>query len=267
MKISTLLVSALCLSCIAGHADDLDKLKAKGQIVIGVRESSPPFAFFDKAKGSVSGYDIEFAQYVAKKIGLKAIFKTVEPADRIPALKTGRVDVLFATFAKTHEREKEVDYSLGYFVATQKMLSKKGRFQHLLQLDNMTVCVPKGATNGKYLRDLSQKVEITEMEDYGEVFTALREGRCEFASGPEPTMLGNLNKMPAPQRSDFELADVPIASEVYAVGLRKNQKGLQKVINQALIDAEKSGEAGRIFEHWFGTNSPVQLNRNFKIMR
>lgn len=267
MKNVILVYLCFSLFCAFAQADDLDKLRAKNQIVIGVRESSPPFAFFDKSKGSVSGYDIEFALYVASKLGLKPQFKTVEPADRIPALKTGRVDVLFATFAKTHEREKEVDYSLGYFVATQKMLTKKGRFHDLLQLDSIAVCVPKGATNGKYLRDLSQKVEIKEMEDYGQVFAALRDGSCEFASGPEPTMLGNLNKMPPATRAEFELADVPIASEVYAVGLRKGQKNLQKAVNQALVEAEKSGEAARIFEHWFGSDSPVQMNRNFKIMR
>lgn len=267
MKHAFLLPAFLLFATTHSWADDLDKLNAKKQIVIGVRESSPPFGFFDKAKGSVSGYDIEFAQFVAKKLGLTPVFKTVEPADRIPALKDGRVDVLFATFGKNRDREKEVDFSLGYFVGTQKMVSKKGAFRDLMQIDKLKVCVPKGTTNPKYLQDLSSTVQIQYFEDYSEVFTALREGRCEYASGPEATMLGNLAKMPGNSRADFELSEVPIASEVYGVGIRKGEKRLQSAINDALVEAEKSGEASRIFEHWFGANAPVQLNRFFKIMK
>lgn len=258
----------MVLGCLVsvGHvvaADDWDKIQEKKQLIVGVRDSSPPFGFFDKSKGSVSGYDIEFAQLVAKKLNLTPVFKTVDPADRLPALKDGRVDVLFATFAKTKDREKEVDYSLGYFVSTQKIASRKGKFKDLLQLDNMTVCVPKGTTNAKYLQDLSQKVQIKQMEDYAEVFKALSEGRCEYASGPEPTLLGNLSKMS--NKTEFEVPDVPLAAEVYAVGMRKGQKRLQQHVNDALMDAEKTGEAAKIFENWFGPKSPVPLMRTFKI--
>jgi len=267
MKSALLLTALLSLLSTAGWADDLDRIKAKKQIVIGVRESSPPFGFYDKVKGNVSGYDIEFAQFVAKKMGLLPIFKTVEPADRIPALKEGRVDILFASFGKNRDREKEVDFSIGYFVGTQKMVSKKGAFRDLMQIDKLTVCVPKGTTNPKYLQDLSSTVQIQYFDDYSEVFTALREGKCEYASGPEATMLGNLAKMPGNSRADFELSEVPIASEVYGAGIRKGEKRLQQAINDALVEAEKSGEAARIFEHWFGANAPVQLNRFFKIMK
>ncbi|WP_374346919.1 transporter substrate-binding domain-containing protein [Chitinimonas sp.] len=265
MKLSVLALALF--SSIATHAmaDDLEKINQKKEIVIGVRDSSPPFGYFDKAKGSVSGYDVEFAMYVANKLGAKPIFKTVDPADRIAALKEGRVDVLFATFGKNREREKEVDFSVGYFVGTQKMVAKKGRFQDLTQLDKLTVCVPKGTTNAKYLQDVSTTVQVKLFEDYAEVFTALKEGKCEYASGPEATMLGNLAKMSLPARNDFEVSDVPIASDVYGAGIRKGQKALQQAINNALADAEKTGEAARIFEHWFGGTSAVQLNRNFKI--
>ncbi|MBB5016990.1 polar amino acid transport system substrate-binding protein [Chitinivorax tropicus] len=262
-KVGWLCLAGLAMSASVWAADDWDKIQEKKQIVIGVRDSSPPFGFFDKSKGSVSGYDIEFAQLVAKKLNLTPVFKTVDPADRMPALKDGRVDVLFATFAKTKEREKEVEYSLGYFVSTQKIVAKKGKFHDLLQLDSMTVCVPKGTTNAKYLQDLSQKVQIKQLEDYAEVFKALSEGKCEFASGPEPTLLGNINKMA--NKADFEVPDVPLAAEVYAVGMRKGQKRLQQQINEALVDAEKSGEAAKIYDNWFGPKSPVPLMRTFKI--
>ncbi|HEY9101419.1 transporter substrate-binding domain-containing protein [Chitinimonas sp.] len=264
MKLRYLLPALALLANSAAQADDYDKIKAKGEIVIGVRDSSPPFGFFDKKSGTVTGYDVEFALHVAKKLGFKPVFKTLDPAERIPALKDGRVDLVMATFAKTKEREREVDFSLGYFVATQKLLAGKGKFHDLLQLDKMTVCVPKGATNAGYLRNVSTGVTILELADYTEDFNALRAGKCEAVSGPEPTLLGNLAKLP--NKQDYEVADVPIASEVYAVGIRKGEKRLAKAVNEALTESESSGEAARIFETYFGLKSAAPMMRTFKIM-
>ncbi|QDQ28367.1 transporter substrate-binding domain-containing protein [Chitinimonas arctica] len=260
--IAALLATVAALPVVA---DDADKIKEKGEVVIGVRDSSPPFGFFDKAKGTVSGYDIDFANFVARKLGLKPVFKTVDPADRIKALKEGRVDLVFASLAKTAEREKEVDFSVGYYVSTQKLLAKKGKFKDLLQLDMLTVCAPKGTTNARYLQDISQKVKIVAPADYAESFAALQDGRCEAVSGPEATLLGNLSKLP--NRGEFEVPDVPVASEALGVGIRKGEKRLQKMVNDALADAESSGEAAKIYERWFGANSPVQIPRSFKINR
>lgn len=259
------LLMTMALASVGVQADDWDKIKAKGEIVIGVRDSSPPFSFYDKNRSTVSGYDIDFARYITGKLGLKPVFKTVDPADRLPSLKEGRVDILIASLAKTRDREKEIEFSLGYFVSTHKLVARKGRFKDLLQLDQMTICVPKGSTNAGHLQEISQTVKIVQLPDYAEAFAAMKEGRCEAVSGPEATVQGNLSKMP--NRGEFELADVPVASEALAVGIRKGEKTLQKQINDTLIEAETSGEAGRIFERWFGANSASPMPRTFKIVR
>ncbi|MBV8656541.1 MAG: transporter substrate-binding domain-containing protein [Burkholderiales bacterium] len=260
MKYLFLILALVGTACAA---DDLDKIKSRGEIVIGVRENSPPFGFFDKKRGVVFGYDIEFALYVAAKLGVKPVFRTLEPADRLPALKDGRVDVVFASLGKNPEREKEIDFSLSYFVSTQKLVARKGSFTQLAQLDQMTICVPKGTANAKFLRSASAKVKVTETEDYDGSFSDMGAGRCDGVSGPEPTMLGNLAKFP--HRAEFEVVDIPLATEIFAVGLRKGQPKLQQAINDALVESERSGEANRIFNNWFGPGATVQLNRTFKI--
>ncbi|PHV12436.1 transporter substrate-binding domain-containing protein [Chitinimonas sp. BJB300] len=252
-------------AALVAHADDLDKIREKGEVIIGVRDSSPPFGFFDKAKGTVSGYDIDFANYIARKLGVKPVFKTVDPADRIKALKEGRVNLIIASLAKSAEREKEVDFSVGYYVSTQKLVAKKGAFKGLLQLNQMTVCAPTGTTNARYLKDLSHTIKLVEPADYTEAFAAMRDGKCDGVSGPEATLMGNLAKMPDKQA--YEIPDIPIASEALGVGIRKGEKRLQQQVNDALADAESTGEAVKIYDRWFGTGAAVQLPRSFKISR
>ncbi|MGQ5523325.1 transporter substrate-binding domain-containing protein [Chitinimonas sp. PSY-7] len=260
-----LLILLAASGALMAQADDLDKVKEKGEVIIGVRDSSPPFGFFDKAKGTVSGYDIDFANYVARKMGVKPVFKTVDPADRIKALKEGRVQLIIASLAKSAEREKEVEFSVGYYVSTQKLVAKKGMFKGLLQLNQMTVCAPAGTTNARYLKDLSPTIKLVEPADYAESFAALRDGKCDGVSGPEATLLGNLAKMQ--NKEAYEVPDIPIASEALGVGIRKGEKRLQQAVNDALVDAENTGEAAKIYDRWFGTGAAVQLPRSFKISR
>ncbi|WP_233202969.1 transporter substrate-binding domain-containing protein [Chitinimonas sp. BJB300] len=208
---------------------------------------------------------MEFAIYIARQIGVKPVFKTVDPADRIKVLKEGRADLVVASLGKTAEREKEVDFSLGYFVSTQKLVAKKGQFKDLLQLDKMTVCVASGTTNGPKLKSMAHGIQLVELPDNAEVFKALQEGKCDAASGAEATLLGNLAKMPGKQA--YEVPDVPIASEAFGVAMRKGEKRLQQQVNDALTASESSGEAEKIYDHWFGAGAAVQLPRSFKISR
>ncbi|MBB5016816.1 polar amino acid transport system substrate-binding protein [Chitinivorax tropicus] len=251
----------------AVQAGDWEKIEKKGEIVIGVRDSSPPFGFFDKGRGTVWGYDVEFGQHIAQKLGLKPVFKTVDPADRINVLKDGRVDLVLATLAKTAERMREIEFSLGYFLATQKLLvKKKVGFKDVAQLDSLSVCVPAGSSNAQYLRRLSASVKIDSSQpDTAEVFKAIGEGRCEATCGSEGSLLRNLSKLP--NKADFEVPDVPLEVEVYAVGMRKGDKKLVEQVNTALLDLEKSGEAAAIYDRYFGPASPVPVARTFKITK
>ncbi|MDK2125010.1 transporter substrate-binding domain-containing protein [Parachitinimonas caeni] len=266
MKIARLcLLVGLFVSAMA-HANDWEKIQKKGEIVIGVRDSSPPFGFFEKSRGTVWGYDIEFAQYIAHKLNVKPVFKTVDPADRLTVIKDGRVDIVLATLAKTPERMKEIEFSLGYFVATQKLLAKKKyAFKDVSQLDNMTVCVPAGTTNAQYLRRLSASVKIDQLPDTAEVYKALAEGRCEATCGSEASLQRGLAKLP--NKAEFEVPDVPLEAEIYAVGMRRGERHLQEQIDKALIEAEKTGEAVAIYDRYFGPQSPVPVPRSFKIAR
>ncbi|WP_171013516.1 transporter substrate-binding domain-containing protein [Chitinivorax sp. B] len=257
------LAIAACLAAFPAFADDLDKIQKKSEVVIGVRANSPPFSFFDKNKGTVSGYDIEFAQMVAKKLGAKPIFKTVEPDDRIPSLKEGRVDMVVATFAKNLEREKQVDFSLGYFVTVQKIAAKANKFRDLKQLAGVKVCVASGtSTIGLVKENIPTAVQVVQ-DDYDQAFKALVSGGCEAVAGPASVLNGNIAKQPA--SAGLTVAEMPLGIESFGIGIRKGEKRLQKVVNEALVESERSGEALRIFDRYFGANSPAPQMRLFKI--
>lgn len=261
----TIFAAALLATVGMASATSLETIQRNGSIVIGVRDSSPPFSQLDPQTRALKGYDIEFALGIAKRLNVKPIFKTLESNDRLPWLKQGKADIVVAVLSRTPEREKEIDFSVGYFVTDTRVLAKKGRFKSEKDLAGAYLSAVNASTGAKLLRQNFPKTKLAEFDDVPETIKALNAEIVEGVVDDAPVLALALNKLPEPQRSKYAISDFALALEVYSVGLPKGEKTLQVAINNALVDMENSGEAAAIFNRWFGPNSTAPIARIFKI--
>jgi polar amino acid transport system substrate-binding protein len=261
----TIFAAALLATVGMASATSLETIQRNGSIVIGVRDSSPPFSQLDPQTRALKGYDIEFALGVAKRLNVKPIFKTLESNDRLPWLKQGKADIVVAVLSRTPEREKEIDFSVGYFVTDTRVLAKKGRFKSEKDLAGAYLSAVNASTGAKLLRQNFPKTKLAEFDDVPETIKALNAEIVEGVVDDAPVLALALNKLPEPQRSKYAISDFALALEVYSVGLPKGEKTLQVAVNNALVDMENSGEAAAIFNRWFGPNSTAPIVRIFKI--
>src|SRR5437870_3017360 len=79
-----------------GQEGTLDVVKKRGAVLAGVRNDFPPLGFTSQ-QGEWVGYDIELAQYVANKLGVKLEKVLITPATRVPMLVNGNVDFIMLT--------------------------------------------------------------------------------------------------------------------------------------------------------------------------
>lgn len=104
---------AMALSGISSSwADGLpitDKVKKSGTLVIASGLDYPPMQFID-AEGRPAGMNIEMAQAVAKKIGVKLDIVTIPFKAQIPALVSERADIGWAGYTILPDRLKQVDF-------------------------------------------------------------------------------------------------------------------------------------------------------------
>ncbi len=247
------------------QAASLEAIKSNGQIVIGVKDSSPPFSQMDAKTRTLTGYDIDFALGIAKRLNVKPIFKTLESENRIPWLKENKVDIVIADFSRTTEREKEVAFSTGYFVTDTRVLAKKGLFKNEKDLATGHIAVPAGSSEAKLMRKLFPKAKLAEFEDTPEMLKAVAAGVVDGMLGDGPVMMASLGKIPAAQRGQFEVSEFALDLKILSVGMPKNEKTLQAAVNNALVDMETSGEALAIYNRWFGPQSSQPMGRIFKI--
>jgi polar amino acid transport system substrate-binding protein len=79
----------------------------------------------------------------------------------------------------------------------------------------------------------------------------------------EAILAGILAK--APNKAQFEIPKIQISDEPYGLGMRKGDTNFVNFVNSTILEMEKSGEAAKIFDKWFGPSTQFHLERTFKI--
>ncbi|OPY75637.1 MAG: ABC transporter glutamine-binding protein GlnH precursor [Syntrophorhabdus sp. PtaU1.Bin058] len=259
---AVMFVVGLCGTLAA--QDRLDAIKKRGALIAGVKDSTPGFGYVDEKTREIVGYDVDFVRTIANKLGVKLELKPVTSASRMPQLIEGNIDIIAATMTKTAERAKQIDFSYTYFFTGQKFIVRKGTVKGLADLDGKRIGTAKGSTSEQNAAKALPKATILSFDDYPQALLALQQGKV-FAITTDESILANLLSK-APNKDQYEIPDIQISDEPYGLGIKKGEKGLLDFVNKTLLEMEKSGEAKKIFDKWFGPNSPTPLKRgSFKI--
>jgi len=265
-----LILGAVALSASLGanlaHADQLADIKQKGQIVFGVLGTDEPNSFIDPRTRQLVGYEIDLASAVAKKIGVKPVFKQMAVAARIPELQQGHVDILAASLTHNKEREAQVDFALTHFVTGSKVMVRAGSgITSLAQLAGKKVVTVRGGTQETNMRAAVPSAQVVTFENTQQAFQALRQGKGVAYVNDESSLLADYGKL-GPAAKGFTILAPSIGNESIALGLRKGEKGLKNVVDAALRELEASGGAEQLFNKWYGPGSRANIaKRSFKI--
>lgn len=259
-----LAVTSLHLS--VAHADQLAEIRKKGEIVIGVLGTDEPNSFVDAKTREIVGYEVDLGTAIAKKIGVKPVFKQLAVAARIPELQQGRVDLLAASLTHTKEREGQVDFSLTTFVTGQKVMVKKASgVDSLSQLSGRKVLTVKGGTQEPNIRKAVPNVEVVTFETTQQAFLALQQGKGVGYVNDEASLVDDFAKL-GPAAASYRILPQSISVEPLALGLKKNEPALKSVVDDTLRELEASGEADKLFVKWYGPATRLKFEkREFRI--
>lgn len=155
----------------------LDEIKEDGTINIGVFSDKNPFGYVDE-NGDYQGYDVYFANRLAKDLGVKVNFVSTEAANRIEYLQTGKVDVILANFTVTEERAQEVDFALPYMNVALGVVSREANV--IKSLDNWnkddSIIVISGTTAETYLTENYPDIPLQKFDSYATAKEAFQNG-------------------------------------------------------------------------------------------
>lgn len=155
----------------------LDEIKKDGTINIGVFSDKNPFGYVDE-NGDYQGYDVYFAERLAKDLGVDVNLVSTEAANRIEYLQTGKVDVILANFTVTEERAEEVDFALPYMNVALGVVSRDDNV--VKSLDNWnkddSIIVISGTTAETYLIENYSEIPLQKFDSYATAKEAFENG-------------------------------------------------------------------------------------------
>ena len=258
-----LLASTPGLAAAEELTGTLKKIKDTGFIVIGHRESSIPFSYYDD-KNQVVGYSQELAMIVVdavkKKLdlpGLRVKLTPVTSQNRIPLVQNGTVDLEAGSTTHNAERARQVAFSNTMFVVGTRLLVKKGSgIQDFPDLKGKNVVTTAGTTSERILRELNEKglgINLISAKDHGEAFLTLQSGRAAAFMLDDALLAGERAKARKPD--DWVIVGTPQSKEAYAMAMRKDDPGFKQVVDAAIAEAETSGVAAKLYQKWF--QSPI----------
>lgn len=160
----------------------LDEIKESGEIVIGVFSDKAPFGYVDE-NGKYQGYDVYFAERIAKDLGVKVKYVSTDPASRVEYAATGKVDIILANFTVTEERARQVDFALPYMKVKLGVVSPDNALvADVEQLNGKQLIVVKGTTAETYFEKNHPDVTLQKYDEYADAYNALLDGRGDAFS-------------------------------------------------------------------------------------
>ena len=155
----------------------LDQIKESGTINIGVFSDKNPFGYVDE-NGEYQGYDVYFADRLAKDLGVEVNYVSTEAANRIEYLQTGKVDVILANFTVTPQRAEEVDFALPYMNVALGVVSPESRVIDSLENwdENDEMIVISGTTAETYLTESYPNIKLQKYDTYANAKNAIENG-------------------------------------------------------------------------------------------
>src|SRR6476660_2419823 len=208
-------------------AQNLDELKKKGEVNVGLLVDFPPYGTTN-AQNQPDGYDADVAKLLAKDWGVKANIVPVTGPNRIPFLLTNKVDLLVASLAVTPERAKQVQFSQPYAAATIVLYGKTGApIKSAADLKGVRVGVARASTQDVAVTKAAPEgTEIRRFDDDASAMQALLSGQVD-AIGCSTTVAAQIaQRAPA---NTFEDKFV-LRQQVMAVALRPGQDDLLKTV-------------------------------------
>jgi polar amino acid transport system substrate-binding protein len=225
-----------------------DILKAK-EIKIAIPTDFPPYGFVGTDL-KPQGLDIEMANYIAAKLGVKVELLPVTTANRIPYLQTKKADLVISTLGKNPDREKVIDFTAAYspfFIAVfaPKSITVKGP----ADLAGKSISVTRGSVDDMELTKVAPPAtELRRFEDNNATVSAYMAGQVQTLATSAQVAGAMMAKNPAMGTEfKFVLKDSP-----NFIGVGKGEDKLRTKVNEIIADAKKNGDLDKMAVKWLG---------------
>jgi glutamate/aspartate transport system substrate-binding protein len=270
------LVSGLVVYLVTpAHSQELptfQRIRQTGAIVIGNRDTIIPFSFYDDQRRPV-GYTIDICKRIVDAIKaelglqrLDVMFKEVSAATMIPLVANGDVDMECGSSTNNAARQLQVSFSRTIFISSIGFASKKGaNLTSFQSLRGKRVAVVAGTDSASQINRFNGNQQmgmvIVPTKDLAAAFRMLQSDQVEAWAGSDILDYSMIARSKA--AADYIISDEQLVLQPFAIMLRKGDRDLKRVADDAIARLFQSGEINQLYDKWFLSPLPrfnVNLN-------
>ncbi len=251
----------------------LEKVVKTGVLTAGTSKDAFPFAYKDK-NGRLTGYSIEMLTLIQRQVEkqlkrpIKLELVALDPADRIPQLRNGAVDIVCDAASFTWEREKDVDFTVSYGTTGTQLLTQRGKKSwNIAALAGRKIGALAGTTNEQAIRRAQPRAKIVVVKDRAEGYKLLQQAKIDAFADDGILLEAGLQRTRNPQQ--FELVSEIFSKEGIACMVPENNSTFLDTTNYALIRfmqgfLKHKQPYVQIFDRWFGSQSLLPLSKDLR---
>jgi len=207
-------------------------IKERKRLNIAVKCDSPPFGYIG-ARSQHAGFDVEIARWFSRFAFGKAnrvTFTCVTTPAREPALTTGRVDMVIATFTYTADRDTRIDFSRAYYKATGRLLvTNNSSIRSIADLGGKTVSTTSGSIYDRWVKNCFKDTKLVVTDSFTNALLAFRDGRADTLMWDDTVLLGIAVTDPAYKLTSDLFLPLP-----YGIGIKQGNTELKAWIDSRL---------------------------------
>ena len=253
------IASLLASTAFAQANDTIAKVKASGNVTMGVRDSSGALSY-TLGDGKYVGYHVEICQRIidnlekvaGKKLDVK--YTSVTSQNRIPLTENGTVDIECGSTTNNEARQKQVAFAFTTYVEEVRIAVRANSgITSIGQLNGKNVATTTGTTSVQLLRknERATGVDFKEVfgKDHADSFLLLESGRADAFVMDGQILAGNIANSKAP--ADFKIVGEVLNVEPIAIMFRKDDPAFKKLADETIAGLAKSGELAKLYDKWF----------------
>ncbi|PIE72510.1 MAG: amino acid ABC transporter substrate-binding protein [Deltaproteobacteria bacterium] len=255
-KISLLFVVSMALiGLLHGSAfalDTLAEIQKRGVLRVGLEPGYMPFELTSK-KGEIIGFDADIAKRMAKAMGVELELVSTAWDGIIPALLTGKFDIVMSGMSLTQERNLSINFADPYIIIGQSILLKKDLADSVKSYKDLndpkyTVASKLGTTGEQTTKRMIGNAKYISYETE-------QEGVMELVNGKIDAFIYDLpfNAIAVTQKGEGKIVhlDQPFTKEPVAWAIRRDDVNFLNWLNHFLRQIKYDGVYDKIYKKWF----------------
>ncbi len=246
------LVLVLAFGVDAHAQKRLNEITKRGVLKVGMTGDQPPFNMEAK-DGTLMGYEVDLAKMLAKSMELKLETVRMPFNELLPAVQSGKVDVVMSGMTITMERNMKVAFIGPYLLSGKSIVTKmesltKATQAEELNLPDLKISSLKGSTSEKFVQTFLPKTTSLPVDNYEQAVAALMNGSANVMVADYP--MCQLTALRNPTANLFVLKS-PMTIEPIGMALPADDPLLLNFIENYFNALTMAGVLDKMEDYWF----------------